>query len=306
MNNGGGLAEQNFIYAFQNLADSVDRCLDTDNACRLTDKESRILREIARERKESPGHNGLFFESGKLKPGLFETDEHGKVRVAVTGSTALSPIYINLDLIYAENVSLIDMGAALSILIHELGHHTGETDHLFLDQLGNKVRNFRERFLERIDFGRFDHPELRVSAHNVGPNIEELYRVGPVAPAKLLIENGYELKDLTEQLLAHAVCPRAGESRRAVHFTNMTWQRLRPFDTEKVRQPLTFSLDLDFQCTGAEGVKLESVRIEWTGQFQVMARWPNGEHKPAKYPEQWRSYPDHRFFVDSSVTRVIP
>jgi|GEM_PF-6320069 len=306
MNNGGGLAEQNFIYAYQNLVDTVDRCLDTDNPCRLTEKERRTLADIVRERREATGNGGLFFESGNLKPGLFQTDEHGKVRVAVTGSTWGSPIYVNLDLIYSGNESLIDMGAALAILIHEIGHHGGETDHLFLDQLGNKVRYFREQFLERIDFGRYAHAELRLSAHNTGLNIEELDRHGPFAPAKLLLENGYELKDLTDDFIDRAVCPRPAEIRRAVHFTNMTWQRLQPFDAKKVRQPITFSLDVDFQCAGAAGVKLESVRVEWTGQFRMMERLPNGDYKDASYPETWRLYKDYRFSVDSSQVRVIP
>lgn len=305
VNNGGGLAEQNFLYAYDNLDNWLETCREVQNTCRLGAKESAILGKIQFELRQVRKEPGLIFKSGRLNPGLFETDEHGKVRVAVTGSRAGDPIYLNLDLIYhdaAGSEAAIDVYGAVAILVHELGHHAGEEDHLFLDVLGNKVRNRREQFRESIDLKKYLHPEFRAVAHNSAREIREYFSLVGNPVSRFTLENGEELWDLTDAFTAYAVCP-AGTDLRATHLTNITWHRLADFNKEAKRQAFTLSLDLDFNCRGGSERQFQSVRLEWTGQFRVMERTAAGDLVETSYPEDWQIRDRVRFsLVDSAIT----
>lgn len=306
-NNGGGLAEQNFIYAHQTLVSWIDPCRDLKNPCQLTKKELRTLDRILYELERSKTKSELIFKSGRLNPGLFETDEHGKVRVAVTGLEPGTPIYINLDLIYADSngsQSIVDLYGAISILVHEYGHHTGETDHLFLDQLGNKVRVRREQFVEEINLSRFLHPELRVLAHNFERDVDEYFPIPGKPLSSIVIENGHSLVDLTEQFYGKITCP-VDVPLEAAHFANLTWHRVENYDAAKGRQPFTLSLDLDYICRIPMGDRYEnSIRLEWKGWFKVMYLGPTGELMETEYGSDWKIRDGMRFQLEESAVEL--
>lgn len=83
----------------------------------------------------------LLFVSGNENPAFFHLD--GQVRVAKTGDSSNTPIYINTDLI-AQADNAIQYDAILAILFHEYGHHLialgVALTHDELDLLGARLR----------------------------------------------------------------------------------------------------------------------------------------------------------------------
>ena len=136
--NGGGLLEQNFTSAYYSIQTAIQNCLDRYE-CGLDENEELLLKEInsiyiEKIDQERP----LIFVSEKNADGFFFTEDDQSSRVAKTGFSKESPIFINLNI--AESI-IDDTPAMIAILIHELGHQVGIANHSLLDQLGAKVRN---------------------------------------------------------------------------------------------------------------------------------------------------------------------
>lgn len=141
VNNGGGVSEKNILYAYDNLEKFILLCISSE-ACQLNPSEKSILDQIVQGLPhEKKTQSQITFGSEKKTPGEFILD--GNVRVAKTGSTIGSPIYINSDLLYSKNKAgefePISIPEAAAILIHELGHHYGPYEHGELDLIGVRV-----------------------------------------------------------------------------------------------------------------------------------------------------------------------
>lgn len=141
VNNGSGLAEKTFVRAFASLDRYLGLCLHSQ-ICRLSEKDRAVLTAIQDTLPlQNEAHSGLIFASEREEPGTFIID--GELKIAKTGSKVGAPIYLNRDLIYRLSpdggLQPLALGEAVSILVHELGHHQGEMDHTYLDVLGNKV-----------------------------------------------------------------------------------------------------------------------------------------------------------------------
>lgn len=161
---GGGIAENNILYAFLNIESYLNVCLST-KACDLTNDEHNLLKSIHHSMPtELKVKDLIVFKSEKKDPGFFIIE--GQVRVAKTGYSVGSPIYINVDLLYPTEVLTIpqpsqipppdrpyDIPQAVGLLVHELGHHQGETNHTFLDLLGGKVQKMMRTFAQEVDGG---------------------------------------------------------------------------------------------------------------------------------------------------------
>ncbi|MFN8944155.1 MAG: hypothetical protein ACK5WZ_05985 [Pseudobdellovibrionaceae bacterium] len=142
--NGGGIAEKNFLFALGNIEKYMQLCLEL-KACRLDYAQQNLLAlMIEAMPQEKKQEQVLIFISEKKAPGTFFLDN--EVKVAKTGSTIGSPIFINTDLIYSQNsfgaYEAVSISEALAILIHEFGHHVTQTSHEQLDLLGVKVAAF--------------------------------------------------------------------------------------------------------------------------------------------------------------------
>lgn len=140
VNNGGGLAEKNVLYAYAKIESYLQICLQSD-ACKLNFSQKAVLQQIYNGlplEKKSPQ---LLFGSERATPGSFMID--GNVRVAKTGSAVGSPIYINTDLLYTKCLNggydPVSIPEAVAILIHEFGHHYGNYSHEELDLIGVRV-----------------------------------------------------------------------------------------------------------------------------------------------------------------------
>lgn len=271
VNNGGGLAEKNFTYAFENLYYFIDYCLAI-NPCALTEKEDRILRQINAGITIYKQKGSLIFKSGTKEPGFFEVDEHGKTRVAVTSSTPGSPIYINLDMIYlgtgAEQKSMT-VHEAVAILVHEYGHHYQVTDHLWLDKLGAKIQASREQYLQNINLQKMKQEKFALKAYNWSFAIKEYSSISQELLGRLVLENGYELVDLTPEVLKLLTCP-AGTVVNGVFFSNMHWKRLAPADEARGVQVISASMDFDYQCHPPVGLGrvMFAKTLDFTADFK--------------------------------------
>ncbi|MGZ3788237.1 MAG: hypothetical protein ACXVLQ_06915 [Bacteriovorax sp.] len=141
VNNGGGLAERNVLFAYNNLEFSLRLCVDAPT-CRLSSSEHNLLKEIYDHLSEERANLAqIKFISEKKYPGTFIID--GEMKAAVTGSTIGSEIRINTDLLYTEKTKneweALSVHEAIAMLVHELGHHYGSFTHTELDLLGLKV-----------------------------------------------------------------------------------------------------------------------------------------------------------------------
>ncbi|AGH94429.1 hypothetical protein [Pseudobdellovibrio exovorus] len=114
-------------------------------SCQLDSRQRVVLQNILNGLpSERLNQNLIQFYSESNYPGFFVIDS--EVKVAKTGSTPGSPIYINTDMIYTlDHIGYkvpIGIPEILAILIHELGHHYGSESHEFLDLLGVRVGMF--------------------------------------------------------------------------------------------------------------------------------------------------------------------
>lgn len=141
VNNGGGIAEKNIMFAYQRLESFIQLCLSAEQ-CKVDEAQKEILKKILEGLpQEKENKSQIQFISEKQSPGTFILE--GNVKVAKTGSRIGSPIYINTDLIYAKNEIGYYIPTSISesaaILIHELGHHYGPYTHDELDLIGVRL-----------------------------------------------------------------------------------------------------------------------------------------------------------------------
>jgi len=143
--NGAGLVEHNFQYAYTTLASTVRSCYENKD-CGMSDTENIILKNILSVVSVNASKTDrILFVSEKEKPGFFETGPNERHRIAKTGNSAETPIYVNVDALYDQSGKpLLDYPTIVSILAHELGHQAGELDHAFLDIIGAKLKRVLE------------------------------------------------------------------------------------------------------------------------------------------------------------------
>lgn len=136
--NGTGRIEQLTYFHYRNLDKTISFCLNS-NRCSLKPEERTILlsvRDIILATRTE--QNRLIFLSEDKFQEILNPELDMAIRIAKTDFTTHSPIYFNINELYKipEN----DLSSQLvAILIHELGHQTGERSHSKLDVLANKV-----------------------------------------------------------------------------------------------------------------------------------------------------------------------
>lgn len=150
-NNGGGSAEQNIVFAFQYFGQFAQNCLNNE-ICGLSAADRDVLNKIrAALPDEGEAQDLLVFRTSSEDDFLLD----GAVRVAKTGSTVGSKIFVNRAMIYElynGKPSPIGVPQAAALLVHELGHHQGIADHTYLDLLGAKLRIFLQRSVISLNF----------------------------------------------------------------------------------------------------------------------------------------------------------
>ncbi len=154
VNNGGGIAEKNILYAYTNMSNYLKICLDS-STCNLSSFEKDVVIKIFKSLKnEYMTKDQIIFVSEKEHPGTFILN--GEMKIAKTGDDIGDHIYINTDLLYTKNSNnfydAINLAQSVSILIHEFGHHhisSYDYDNLCtkLDLLGNKISMLLNKYI---------------------------------------------------------------------------------------------------------------------------------------------------------------
>lgn len=207
---GGGIAENNILYVFSELESFIDLCLHTSD-CNLNANEILWLKGIKKSLPAERKNEKLIqFRSEKLEPGFFVVE--GQVRIAKTGYEVGNPIFFNVDLLYSGNKEngflpsiqgALDIPQAASLLIHELGHHQGVSDHLALDVLGSKIHKLSRVLVRELDGGR-DHKFLQLASFDYGlsrgsqliaKDSEKYWILGTEILNKIHCANGGQVKD---------------------------------------------------------------------------------------------------------------
>lgn len=198
--NGGGLAEQNFTVALENLEKYAQLCLDLE-ACQLNEAQRVVLRSIIDTAAVARAQeNPLIFVSEKQEPGTFLIG--GEMKVAKTGLKPGTPIYINTDMIYSKNifglVEPLSISQAVAVLVHELGHHVSKLSHSELDLIGVRVSLMLQNHVQST-------PVLPWS-----PDISAVIVQSPQGDSfpQILLRVGDTLWDLGPTFKASVFCPK--------------------------------------------------------------------------------------------------
>lgn len=230
--NGASLSENRILMAFGNIENYIEATLKdpTLNIDRdQFDILSKMLETIPHEKRMNPNMIQFSNESER-----FFID--GQVKVAFTGLSLGSTILINKKLLSYQNnehqYEEISLLQALSLLVHEFGHHQGITDHTFLDQLGALVAN-RTRFEEKWFI-------LSPERASLGAQLFSPAKELKTSSALYLVNLNWYM-DITEKILSLHLCENynLGIELRALQVWNIYWEKpfgLRP----KLRAYLSF------------------------------------------------------------------
>lgn len=140
--NGGGLAEQEFRFAFRRIPSAISSCLGSP-VCSISSRDLLVLEKIKNIAARSiENKDRLIFLSESKYPGFFRDNGSGSIRIAKTAFIPGAPIFINLDMVYKERVAVVDFPLMISILVHELGHQAKVRSHSRLDELGSRMRDY--------------------------------------------------------------------------------------------------------------------------------------------------------------------
>ncbi|MCK6595453.1 MAG: hypothetical protein L6Q33_09660 [Bacteriovoracaceae bacterium] len=141
--NGAGRIEQLTYFHYRNLDKTISFCLNTTR-CSSSNEERQLLlniRQIILDTRTEKDRLIFLPESEFQK--ILNPDLDPAIRIAKTDFHLNSSIYFNLNELYKIPDNELSSNL-VAILIHELGHQTGERSHAKLDAIGNKVSLFFE------------------------------------------------------------------------------------------------------------------------------------------------------------------
>jgi hypothetical protein len=153
--NGGGIAENNVLFAYRNMGKYIQYCLSL-KSCQADEEERDILASILESLPEEyQNKNQVRLLSGRKYPHIFR-DNFENDRFAVTGSKVGSVIYVNKDRLYQNSggrITHTSLLQAISMLIHEFGHHHGVQNHVWLNALGARVARVMDANIIQVPLG---------------------------------------------------------------------------------------------------------------------------------------------------------
>ena len=167
--NGAGRAENNVLYAHQNLYKFLENFIDhcRKSRCHLNSKQMANLVSIKHTADRQIGHPDriILCWSKSDCPVSFQTGENQPHRIFVTLGEL---IYVNIPQFYSSDGKLIvQLPEIISYLVHEMGHIIGLEDHQYLDFLGNNVREIVERKLEATEISLpFSNSDVSIQMFN--------------------------------------------------------------------------------------------------------------------------------------------
>ncbi len=216
--NGAGLVEQNIQFVYLSLPKIIESCISLPNQCSVTPEELIILEKIeVIVRRNYSTQNRIIFMSEKLNPGFFTTSSTENNRVAKTSLNSSMPIYFNVDEIYdSAGKPALDFAGISAILVHELGHQTGEPSHAKLDILGAKVRLFLS-----FKFVNFEY-SFSSSQSGIEMNIVNYPMPSPIGDIYLSTDSGASIQ-LTSFVMQALTCGSRDDTLIGYNINNGHW-----------------------------------------------------------------------------------
>lgn len=279
INNGGGLAEKNVLYAYQKLDTYIKLCLSSD-FCKIDKLQRGILEKISEGLvQERQNLSQIQFDSEKTNPGFFMINS--EVKVAKTGSQIGSPIFINTDLLYTRNelgfYIPLSISESVAILVHELGHHYGAYSHTDLDLAGVRVALM-------LQHKTYNTPLLpwseQISAVIINQDVDSSY-------PDILIYVEDQAFDVTQQFRDAVFCPKFSipipflpdiplSSKRPISTLahNVHWSKLAPNGSTAM---LSIRADLAHKCQDANNNSVRSqdflIKIDFSVTMGPSGKW---------------------------------
>lgn len=218
--NGAGLVEQNIQFVYLSLPKIISNCVAESNRCPLTsDEVSLVLKVKDVIRQNSMVVGRIQFASEKQTPGFFTTSSTENNRIAKTGLDSSAPIFINVDELYNSNEKpAIDFSGIAAILVHEIGHQTGETSHQKLDILGAKIRIFLNYQFSSLDY-TFENSEV------VQINIVNYPMPSPIGDLYVSFGSGASMQ-LTPRIIENLSCTAQGQTLVGFNIVNSHWNHV--------------------------------------------------------------------------------
>lgn len=145
VNNGGGLSEQNFWFAYSIVPQIYQSCIDSSD-CRLGKPEKVLIEKVLLSfTKERATKDQLQFLENQSKT-FFSKD--GVIFVAITEPFVGSAIWINRDLIYFKSsdnsVIAYSVGQAISTITEQFLVHQNVKNAELRNYISQMVKKFYE------------------------------------------------------------------------------------------------------------------------------------------------------------------
>jgi hypothetical protein len=268
------IARKRVLWAWDLVGPALYSCLAGPEECGLTAKEKKIVGEIYSLHQANRNSQAIEFKSGAADPGFFDVGS-GPHRIAVTGNSPGSAIYFNTDVIEPQGRNLA-LASMISILVHELGHHTGltDTEEFVLDQLGNKVARIFERHAEGTTGEEFSNSATQVLVFNPlssPESVKDWTDENTGSWPSVYATDGYRIFSLALSLEMLLDCA-YGTTVRHVWLNNLHW-----------RATDTFAATETHYCL-AGGQKLK-VTSSYFLHFEF-TRAPDGSYRMSEDPAQ--------------------
>jgi len=249
--NGGGLAEQNFLFTYRQLGNIIASCIETDY-CNFKGRDLKVLfriQEIADKNKLK--ENQLVFLNNLMAPTFFFDSYDAQTRTAKTGYSDEFPIFINLDIVYSEGSDLISNTAAITgLLIHEIGHQAGVQSHRELDILATKLRKYVS----------LDSTYTKIAIFNRALSIKSYSARSHSAKNLLLLEYENKIFDLSVAMKKSLKCSNKNDQLVNVKTSNIHWKR--PVQSS-VRADVKAKMWADITC-------IDEFNVSWPEQRDVI------------------------------------
>jgi hypothetical protein len=248
--NGAGYAEGLFQQAYQSLPIVLNSFISTNDTT-FTKEEISLLEKINLIAKNNNSKKDrLIFLSENDHPGFFTTGATELHRFAKTFATTDSPIFINLDWVYTdEGKKSLNHSSVIALLIHEIGHQTGELNHLELDILGAKVKTYIDGQTNQYNFNFLNSQREKSTISFLITNLEQ-----PKKTSFLRFKSAKsEWTNLTTALLHNLQCD---DSRSEVYSLELSNGHF-TFDKD---QQLVFQAWIQFSCSDNYSEQFTSYR----------------------------------------------
>lgn len=253
--NGGGLAEQNTIFSWMYLRESIQRCAELD--CYQDPEELSLLHQILENFSTDFVEGQLLFINASERPDIF-------VDPALIWASAPqlgAKIYINLESLYIDSQPVSIPDAMRFLLEAELTH---------FDAPASVKKTFSETLLDfsQTQFSEkplvgLGQPQVRLLSWDLAP-----------LPSRLFLSDEETSVEMTPLINEKLKCPTGLRATSGFFIQNIVWSDLLPWNAQTNTQPLSFSADIQYICSNTSTEVVANARLQAINSFLI---YENGQ-----------------------------